>query len=362
MQRRTMLGAAAVATPAALSAPAIAQTANPEVRWRLTSSFPRNLDILYGGSEVLARRVAQLTDNRFQIRTFPAGEVVPGLQVLDAVQAGTLECGQTAQYYYTGKEQAFAFFTSAPFGLNARQMTAWLRRGGGDTLANELLRDFSCIGLPFGETGAQMGGWFRNEVRSPSELNGLKFRVAGFAGSVFQRLGAVPTQIAAGDIYPALERGTLDAAEFIGPYDDEKLGFARVARFYYAPGFWEASARGHLLVNQRAWDALPATYKAALETAAAEGVLDMVSRYDDQNPQALRRLVAAGAQLRAWPREVMQAAWRASHELYEETASQNPRFRKVWESYRSYRDDQYQWFRVAENSFENFAYAAAQAR
>mgnify|MGYP002621826119 CR=1 FL=1 len=360
MNRRSLIGVAAAA-PAVLAAPALGQSQAPEIRWRLPSSFPRNLDILFGGAELVSRRVAQLTDNRFQIRTFPAGEIVPALQVLDAVQAGTVECGQTALYYYTGKDPSFAFFTSLPFGLNARQMTAWLRHGGGDQLCAELLRDYGIHGIPLGDTGAQMGGWFRREIRSAEDLQGLKFRIAGFAGNVFQKIGAVPTQIGAADIYPALERGTLDAAEFVGPYDDEKLGFVRVARYYYAPGFWEASARGHLVVNQRAWEALPDTYKAALEVACAEAVLDLPARYDAANPLAMRRLVAAGAQLRVWPREVMQAAWRAAHELYEETGAQNPRFKRIWESYRSWRDDQYQWFRVAENSFENFAYAAAAA-
>ena len=230
MHRRRILGAAAAAAPAALAAPAIAQTQNPEIRWRLTSSFPKSLDILYGGSEFLARRVAQATEGRFQIRTFPAGEIVPALQVLDALQAGTVECGQTASLYYVGKDPTFAPFTAIPFGLNFRQMTAWLRQGGGNELAAELYRDYNVIGIPFGDTGAQMGGWFRKEMRNMEDLQGLKFRISGFAGHVFARMGAAPTQIAGADIYPALERGTIDAAEWIGPYDDEKLGFSRIAR------------------------------------------------------------------------------------------------------------------------------------
>lgn len=360
MNRRALLGAAAVAAPAALAAPAIAQTQAPEVRWRSASSFPRNLDVLFGTNEAIARRVAQLTENRFQIRVFPAGEIVGGLQVLDAVQAGTIECGHTASYYYVGKEPAFAILTAMPFGLNTRQMTSWFRHGGGNELAAELLRDYNIIGFTAGDTGAQMGGWFRNEVRSPQDLNGLKFRIAGFAGQVFQRLGAVPTQVAAADIYPSLERGTLDAVEFVGPYDDERLGFVRVARFYYAPGFWEPGARLHFMVNQRAYEALPDQYKYALEVACAEMDSDMTARYDHVNPQALRRLVASGAQLRFWPRDVMAAAWRATNELYDETSANNPRFRKMWESYRQFRDEAYQWFRVAENSFDNFAFTAAQ--
>jgi TRAP-type mannitol/chloroaromatic compound transport system substrate-binding protein len=359
MNRRLLLGAAA-ATPAALAAPAIAQT-NPEVRWRLTSSFPRNLDVLFGTAEQIARRVGQLTEGRFRITAFPGGEIAPPLAALDAVQQGSVECGHTAPYYYIGKDVAFAPFTALPFGLTMRQLTAWFRHGGGAQLSAELFKDYSIVSMPAGDTGAQMGGWFRNEIRSAQELNGLKFRIAGLAGQVFSRLGAVPTQVAAADIYPSLERGTLDAVEFVGPHDDEKLGFVRVARFYYAPGFWEPAARLHLMINQRAWDALPDSYKQAVEVACAEADSEMTARYDHLNPQALRRLVAAGAQLRFWPREILQAAWRESHGLYEELSDRNPRFKAIWESYRRFRDEEFQWFRIAENSYDNFAFTAAQA-
>ncbi|HYZ31161.1 MAG TPA: TRAP transporter substrate-binding protein [Crenalkalicoccus sp.] len=356
--RRAMLGAGAAA---ALAAPALAQ-GRPELRWRLASSFPRSLDVLFGTAERMAQRVAAITDNRFQIRTFPAGEIVGGLQVLDAVQAGTIECGHTPVYYYIGKDPAFAFFTALPFGLTARQNLAWLNHGGGNALAEELFKDYNMHGIPAGDTGAQMGGWFRNEVKSLDDLKGLKFRIAGLAGQVFQRLGAVPTQVAAADIYPSLERGTIDAVEFVGPYDDEKLGFVRVARYYYAPGFWEAGAHLHLLVNRNAWEALPKPYQQALEVACGEANAEMLARYDNLNPQALRRLIAAGAQLRFWPRDILLAAWREAEGLYEELSAKNERFRKIWTAYRAYRDDEYQWFRVAENSFDNFAFVQAAQR
>ena len=354
---RILLGA----TGAALAAPALAQSA-PEVRWRIASAFPRYLDVLYGTGERITQRVAALTDNKFQIRFFAAGEIVPGLQVLDAVQAGTIEGGHTPVYYYTGKDPSFAFFTALPFGLNARQNLAWLSHGGGGEHAAELLRDYNILGFPAGDTGAQMGGWFRNEVKSVDDLKGLKFRVAGLAGEIFRRMGAVPTQIAASDIYPSLERGTLDAVEFVGPHDDEKLGFVRVAKYYYAPGFWEAGAHLHLLANQAAFEALPAPYKAAIEVACGEANADMLARYDHLNPQALRRLVVAGAQLRFWPRDIMQAAWKEAHALYEEMGAKNPRFGKIWASYKAYRDEEYQWFRVAESSFDNFAFPEAARR
>jgi TRAP-type mannitol/chloroaromatic compound transport system substrate-binding protein len=357
MNRRLVLGAAAAAPM--LATPALAQTQNPEIRWRAPSSFPKNLDILYGGIEYLSKRVAQMTDNKFRIQPFAAGEIVPPLQILDALQAGTIECGQTSSIYYVGKDPTFAAFAAIPFGMNMRQTTAWLRLGGGNELAAELYRDYNVVGIPFGDTGTQMGGWFRKEIKTLEDLKGLKFRISGFAGHMFNKLGASATQIAAPDIYPSLERGTIDAAEWIGPYDDEKLGFARVAKYYYAPGFWEGSSRGVFMINQRAYDTLPDTYKNILDVACGEATLDMAAKYDEANPKALRRLLASGAQLRVWPREILQAGWRAANELYEETSAQNPRFKKMWTSYKAFRDEQFQWFRVAENNYENFAFAAA---
>ena len=358
MNRRLVLGAAAAAAPAALAAPALAQT-HPEIRWRFQSSFPRNLDVLYGTLERVAARVAALMENKFRIQTFQAGEIVPGLQVLDAAQAGTIEGGHTATYWYIGKEPSFAFFTAMPFGLTTRQMTAWLRHGGGNQFADQLLADYNCVGLPCGDTGAQMGGWFRNEIRTAQDVQGLKFRISGLAGEVFKRMGANPTLVAPADIYPALERGTIDATEFTGPHDDERLGFHRVARFYYAPGFFEPCARLHMLINKRAYDGLPALYKEALSIACAEADSEMVSRYDHLNPLALRRLVAAGAQLRFYSRDILQLAWRSNEALMADLANGNPRFKTIWENYRPYRGELFQWFRVAENSYDNFAFAAA---
>ncbi len=365
MNRRLILGAAALATtPAALgalTAPALAQSA-PEVNWRISSAFPRNLDVLFGTGETIAKRVGQLTDSRFRIRFFPAGEVVPGPQVLDAVQSGSLEGGHAPLYYFAGKDPALSFFTGVPFGLNARQNMAWLQYGGGQALCDEMLADFNCVGFPAGDTGAQMGGWFRNEVKNLAELKGLKFRTPGLNGQLFARLGAVPQAIAPADIYPSLERGALDAVEFVGPHDDEKLGFVRVARYYYYPGFWEAGAHLHLIINKDAMAKLPDTYKAALEVACGEANANMLAQYDHLNPQALRRLVAAGAQLRPWPREILQAAWTEANAMYDELSAKSERFKKIWTAYRAYRQEEYQWFRIAESSFDNFAFPAAAQR
>jgi TRAP-type mannitol/chloroaromatic compound transport system substrate-binding protein len=361
MDRRNLLAPATLAA-AALATPALAQTTMPEVRWRVASSYTRSFDVVFGTMERIAARVAQLTDNKFRITTFPAGEIVGGLQVLDAVQAGTVEAGHTASYYYIGKDIAFAPFTAMSFGLNTRQMTAWARFGGGNQFAADLFREYNIIGHSAGDTGAQMGGWFRNEIRSLSDLQGLKFRITGLAGQLFARLGAAPLLLAPTDIYPSLERGVIDAAEFVGPHDDERANYVRVARYYYAPGFWEPSGRVHFMSNIDAYNALPDLYKHAIEVACAEADSDMVARYDHLNPQALRRVIAAGAQLRFWPREILQAAWRANEEMVEELGSGNARFKTIMDSYRAYRGEMFQWHRVSENSFDNFAFSAAAQR
>jgi len=359
-RRRFVAGAplaAAAAAPLAvgLAAPALAQAA-PELRWRMASSFPKSLDTIYGAGEIVARRVAALTDNRFRITPFAAGEIVPAFGTVDAVQGGTIECAHTASYYFVGKDPTFAFDGTVPFGMNFRQLNAWLNAGGGHEVMREFFESYNIVTLQAGNTGAQMGGWFRKEIRTVDDLRGLKMRIGGFAGNVIQKLGAVPQQIAGGDIYASLERGTIDAAEWIGPYDDEKLGFNRVAPYYYYPGWWEGGLNLSVHVNKAKFDELPQLYKDALTSACSDATVQTIAKYDAQNPAALRRLVAGGAQLRAFPREVMQACYRATFELYDETAASNPRFKKVYDHFKAFRDTQLQWFRVAENSYDSFVY------
>jgi TRAP-type mannitol/chloroaromatic compound transport system substrate-binding protein len=282
--------------------------------------------------------------------------LVPGLAVADAVQGGTVECAHTASYYFVGKDPTFAFDATIPFGMNTRQINAWLYAGGGRELLREFFAGYKIVSIPCGSTGAQMGGWFRKEVRTVQDLSGLKMRIAGIAGNIMQKLGGVPQQIAGGDIYPALEKGTIDAAEWIGPYDDEKLGFNRVAPFYYYPGWWEGGLNLSFYVSQAKFDELPQQYREVLESACRDATTETMAKYDVQNPQALRRLVAAGTQLRPFPREVMQACYKAAFELYDETAAKNENFRKVYEPWKAFRDSQFQWFRVAESTFDNFVY------
>jgi TRAP-type mannitol/chloroaromatic compound transport system substrate-binding protein len=354
MDRRKFVTGAAVAAPAvALAAPAIAQSA-PEIRWRLASSFPKSLDTIYGGAEVMSRMVAELTDNKFQIQVFAAGEIVPALQALDAVSNNTVEAAHTVSYYYVGKDPTFAVASSVPFGLNARMQNAWLWGNGGNELFNEFYAKHNAYGLPCGNTGAQMGGWFRREIRNVQDLNGLKMRIGGIAGQVLQKVGVVPQQLGGGDIYPALERGTIDGAEWVGPYDDAKLGFNRVAPFYYYPGWWEGGPTVHAFFNLAKWNELPATYKAALTAACSHANTWMQARYDTLNPPALRQLVAAGTQLRPFPQDVMEACFRAAAELWGELSARNADFKKAIDTMQAFRADQYLWWQVAELTYDVF--------
>ncbi|WP_207479875.1 TRAP transporter substrate-binding protein [Arenibaculum pallidiluteum] len=362
MERRKFLktaGVGAIATAGAgtVAAPAIAQS-TPEIQWRLASSFPKSLDTIYGAADLVAKRVAAATDGKFQIRPYAAGEIVPGLQVLDAVQNGTVQCGHTCSYYYVGKDPTFAFDTAVPFGLNARQQNAWMYEGGGMQVFREFIKDYNVIHFPAGNTGTQMGGWFRKEIKSVADLSGVKMRIAGIAGQVMARMGAVPQQIAGGDIYPSLEKGTIDAAEWVGPYDDEKLGFYKVAKFYYYPGWWEGGPQLTMYVNQQEWDKLPKTYQAIFEAACAEANGVTQAKYDVQNPTALKRLVAAGTQLRPYPRDVMEAAYKHTFELYAELSKTNPKFKKVYDSWKPFLDEQQLWFRVAEFTYDQFNLSA----
>ncbi|RYX97120.1 MAG: twin-arginine translocation signal domain-containing protein [Comamonadaceae bacterium] len=357
MERRNFLArsAAAGGVAAVMAAPALAQTGSrPDVRWRLASSYPRTLATIYGAMEMVTKRVGELTDGHFKISMHAAGELAPALQVLDAVQGGSVEAGHSASYFYIGKDPAFGFGTAMPFGLNARGQNAWMYEGGGLEANNEFLKEHGVTSLPVGNTGAQMAGWYRKEIKTVADLQGLKFRVGGLAGMVLSKLGVVPQQLAAGDIYPALEKGVLDAAEFVGPYDDEKLGLHKVAKYYYFPGWWEGSATLTMFINPKAWAALPPEYRAAVQVACAEANQWSTAKYDVANPEALRRLVAGGAQLRSFPKPVMQACFKAAEELYGELSAKSPAFKKMYAPWKKFRDEQLVWSQFCETPFDSF--------
>jgi TRAP-type mannitol/chloroaromatic compound transport system substrate-binding protein len=346
----TGMGMAGAAT---MAAPAIAQSA-PELKWRMTTSWPKSLDTLHGAAELMCKAVGEATDNKFQIQCFAAGEIVPGLQVLDAVQNATVEIGHTASYYYFGKDPAFTFGSSIPFGPNMRINQAWYMQGGGKEILNEFYKGYNVTSLLAGNTGCQMGGWFRKEINTVDDLKGLKFRIGGFAGRVMQKLGCVPQQLAGGDIYPALEKGTIDAAEWVGPYDDEKLGLYKVAPHYYYPGWWEGGPMLLGMVNLDKWNALPKYYQSVLEQAGHYANNWMMAKYDSVNPMALRKLLASGTKLHGFSQPIMEASFKAAKELHAEVGATNANFKKLNDSLTAYANNGYQWFQVAEVGFDNF--------
>ena len=335
------------------AAPAIASTM-PKLTWRLTSSFPKSLDTIYGAAELFARRVREMTDGNFNIQVFTANEIVGPLQAADAVTDGTVEMAHTASYYYWGKDPTFAIATCIPFGLNSRMQNAWMYEGGGIDLMNEFYAPYKIFALPGGNTGSQMGGWFRKEINTPDDFRGLKIRIGGFGGAIMSRLGAVPQQIPGGDIYPSLEKGTIDAAEWVGPYDDEKLGFYRVARNYYYPGWWEGQAMLHFFINSEKWASLPKTYQAIIRSAAQTADVGMQGRYDMLNPGALRRLVKAGAILRPFSEQVLDACFKASNDAYAELNATTPRFKKVYDAMTAVRAEGYLWFQLSEHTSDTY--------
>ena len=345
---------AACAGDAGGDAPAV-QT-NKKVTWRLASSFPRGLDTIFGAAEVMAERLEKMSDGRFRVRCYPGGEIVPNLEVMDAVQQGTVQVGHTASYYYVGKNPALAFDACVPFGLTSRQQTAWLTEGGGLELMRGVFADFGMLNFPAGNTGTQMGGWFRREIGSAADLAGLTMRIPGLGGEVMNRLGVRVQVLGGSDIYPALERGAIDATEWVGPYDDLKLGFHKVAQYYYYPGWWEPGPSLTYQVNQKAWDELPSSYQEMFAAAAAESATVMQARYDHLNPPALAQLLEEGVQMRPFSDDLMQAAKAASFEMFEEQAAGDETYRKIYEHWKKARRDTYKWFQTAELGYGRFAF------
>lgn len=354
MQRRSFMHSAGIAgVLAAGTAPALVH-AQSNIRWRLASSFPKSLDTIYGAAEVFARRVAEMSGGKFQISVHSGGELMPAFGVVDGVQNGTVEMTHTAPYYFYGKDETFAIGCAIPFGLNSRQMSAWMYEGNGLKLMREFYAQYNILNLPGGNTGAQMGGWYRREIKSLADMKGMKMRIGGFAGRVLEQLGSVPQSIPGGEIYQALEKGTIDAAEWVGPYDDLKLGFHKVAPFYHYPGWWEGGPQLDFFINTKAWDGLTSDFKAMLEAAAAYAHVDMQAKYDARNPGALKQLVQQKAKLVPMPKSVMDAAFKASMDIYAELSAKNPNWKKVYADYAEFRRDQNLWFRFTEARFDGY--------
>ncbi|MBW8313406.1 MAG: TRAP transporter substrate-binding protein [Hydrogenophaga sp.] len=357
MDRRSIIKHAGIAgVLAAGAAPAV--HAQATIRWRLASSFPKALDTIFGAADVFAKKVGDMTGGKFSISVHPGGELMPAFGVVDGVQQGTVEAAHTAPYYFFGKDDTFAMGTAIPFGLNSRQLTAWYYDGNGLKLFREFYDKYNIVNFPGGNTGAQMGGWYRKEIKGVADIKGMKMRIGGFAGKVLTRMGGVPQNIPGGEIYQALEKGTIDATEWVGPYDDEKLGFQKVAKNYYYPGWWEGGAQLDFYIDKTAFNALSKENQAIVEAAAAYAHTEMQARYDARNPAALKRLVAGGAKVLPFPKAVMDLAYKESMALYAELNDTNPAWKKIYTDYSAFRKDQNLWFRFTEAQFDRYMQSA----
>lgn len=354
MERRKFIKHAGLAgiLAAGVAPAAYAQGAN--IRWRLASSFPKALDTIFGAADVFSKKLKEMSGGKFEISVHAGGELMPPFGVVDGVQQGTVECAHTAPYYFYGKDPTFSLNCAIPFGLNSRQMTAWMYEGNGLKLFREFYKSYNIVNFPMGNTGAQMGGWFRKPIKSVKDMKGLKMRISNLAGEVAARLGVVPQSLPGGELYQALEKGTIDAVEWVGPYDDQKLGFYKVAKNYVYPAWWEGGPELELYVNSKAWESLSPEYKAMLECAAATAHTDMLAKYDAKNPKALKELVASGVKLQRMPKDAMDAAWKAAQEVYADLSAKNANWKKIYDDQIAFRREQNQWFRFAEMGFDSY--------
>ncbi len=356
MDRRSVIKNAGIAgILAAGAAPAV--HAQATIGWRSASSFPKALDTIYGAAAEFSKAVRAMTGATPEISVHAAAESMPAFGVLAGAHPGSVEMAHTAPYYFFGKDETFALGCAIPFGLNSRQMSAWMYEGNGMKLMREFYAKYNIVNFPGGNTGAQMGGWYRKEIKSLADIKGMKMRIGGFGGKVLERIGGVPQNIPGGDIYPALEKGTIDSAEWVGPYDDLKLGFNKVAPFYYYPGWWEGGPQLDFYINDKAFNGLSSEYKAILEAACAQAHSDMQAKYDGRNPAALKQLVGSGAKLREFPKDVMAAAFKEAMAFYEEISAKNDTWKKVYADYSKFRADQNLWFRFTEARFDSFMQA-----
>jgi TRAP-type mannitol/chloroaromatic compound transport system substrate-binding protein len=348
---------AAQGNQAAPQAQAPAQGSDlPQLDWQMPTSWTPAIEVVLGGATRFANRVTELTGGRFRITAVPAGQIVPGLQVYEAIENGTVNIGHTASFYWVGRDPAWGIGTGLPFGLTTAQNVAWLYQPDARALLDEFYAEQGIVALPAGNTTQQMGGWFKKEVNTPDDLQGLKMRIPGIGGQVMQKLGVVPQQLAGGEIFQALSTGTIDAAEFIGPVEEAQLGFNKAAEFYMYPGWWEPSANLDVFINKAEWDKMPELYKSVVRAAAAEANVTMIAEYDARNQAALKSLVESGTKLKPFSPEILKAAQTAAFELYEENSSSSPAFKKLYDNWKTFRSEIYTWHGTNEFAFIDFVY------
>ncbi len=355
MKRRDFIratGAGAVATGGMLAgAPAVAAK---RIRWRMVTTWPKNFPGLGTGANLLARTITEMSGGRLTVKVYGAKELVPAFEVFDAVSRGTAQMGHGGAYYWKGKVEAAQFFSAVPFGLTAQEMNAWLYYGGGLELWRELYKPFGLIPAPAGNTGVQMGGWFNKEINSVEDLKGLKMRIPGLGGEVLRRAGGTPVSLPGGEIFTSLQSGAIDATEWVGPYNDLAFGLYKAAKYYYYPGWHEPGASLEALINRKAFEALPKDLQKIVLAACRVANEDMLAEYTARNNAALKTLVEKHhVQLRRFPDPVLARLRELSDEVVAEIAGKDPLARKIYESFRAFREQVQGWSDISERAYLN---------
>ena len=337
-------------TPAALSS----QQAdiNQTYQWKMVTTWPPGFPVLQKGAERFADNIRAMSNGRLDIKVYAGGELIPPLQAFDAVSQGSVEMGHGSAYYWAGKVPEAQFFSTVPFGMTARGMNAWLYDGGGLELWREIYKPFHVIPFPLGNTGVQMGGWFNKEINSLEDIQGLKMRIPGLGGKVLAKAGGNPILLAGSEVYTALERNTIDATEWIGPYHDQRLGLYRAAKHYYYPGWHEPGTVLELTINQRAWESLPTDLQAIISNAAQAENLRMLSEMEQKNMSALDELrKREGIEIHRFPNEVLSRLKTLTNETLIEEAERDPKFKRVYDAYQNFRRKNDAWSAISENAY-----------
>jgi TRAP-type mannitol/chloroaromatic compound transport system substrate-binding protein len=328
-------------------------------QWSMVTTWPPNFPIFQEGVEHFAEDLRVMSDGRLDVQVYAGGQLVPALGVFDAVSQGTVQMGHGAAYYWAGKIPAAQFMSSVPFGMTRKGMSAWLADGGGLELWRELYAPYNLIPFPVGNTGVQMGGWFNKKIESVDDLQGLKMRIPGLGGKVLAKAGGTPVLLAGGEIYTALERGTIDATEWVGPFHDERLGLYRAAQYYYYPGWHEPGTELELIVNKQAFEALPADLQRMVEAAAAASSLRMQTQFEALNLHALTKLRERGVEILEFPDDVLAKLRSLAEQTLEEEAAKDPELKRVFDSYQGFRRAAEDWDRISEGAYRHALEAGA---
>ena len=323
-----------------------------QYKWKLVTSWPKNFPGLGKAPETFANYVNEMSNGRLQVRVYGAGELVPGFEVFDAVSNGTAEMGHAGAYYWKGKMPAAPIFSAIPFGMNATEMNAWLHYGDGMSLWRELYEPYGVIPFAGGNSGVQMAGWFKKEINSIADIQGLKMRIPGLGGEVFKEVGGLPVTLTGGELFTSLQTGAIDATEWVGPYNDLAFGLHKAAKYYYHSGWHEPGTLLEFTVNKQAFEALPKDLQKIVEVATRAANQDMLDEYTARNPNAMKQLIEQhGIDVRPLPDDVMEALKAASQKVIEQQVANDEQFAKIYASYLAFYNDAKEYHRMSEQEY-----------